>query len=283
MMLSIIIVNYNTKLLTIQTIESIFSRTYVKFEIIVVDNSTLVSESLIDFKQENVRIIQVENHGFGHACNRGSEIAIGDFVLFLNSDTIAKHDSIEKSVNYLMNHPETGALGCKILLPDGSLDHGCRRGFPTPFNSLAYFLGLDRIFPNSKVFGGYRLNYLDINQIQTVDAVSGAFLLMRRDLYVKLNGFDETFFMYGEDLDLCYRIKEQGYIVIYFPETSITHLKGQSGLRTASKTVIYHFYDAMLIFYMKHYRKKYGEMLYLLVLFAVKLKYQLTLMRGHHD
>lgn len=280
---SIVIINHNTKELTNQTIQSVLIGTKIEFEIILVDNSTSDSERFYDHVDDHVKIVHCENKGFGHACNFGVESAIGEFILLLNSDTIVESKSIETCIDYLELHQDVGALGCKLVLEDGSLDHGCRRGFPTPMNSLFYFMGLDRIFPKNPLFGGYRLNYLTINETHNVDAVSGAFMMMRRILYQQINGFDESFFMYGEDLDLCYRIKEAGLRVVYYPHATVIHLKGQSGLKTSSKTVIYHFYDAMLIFYRKHYRKKYGEMLYLLVLFAVKLKYQLTLMRGHHD
>ena len=279
---SIVIINFNTKSLTEQTIQSILDGTQFDFEIIIVDNSTNESERFYSHENDHVNILHCENHGFGHACNRGVDIAKGEYVLLLNSDTIVEPGSIDKCLEYIEQHKDIGALGCKLVLEDGSLDHGCRRGFPTPINSLFYFAGLDRLFPNSALFGGYRLNYLSTDDIHDVDAISGAFMMMRHSLYTQINGFDEAFFMYGEDLDLCYRIKEQGLRIVYFPCATVKHLKGQSGLNTSSNQVIFHFYDAMLIFYRKHYKEKYGLLMYALISFAVKLKYRLTLIGKRH-
>ena len=276
---SIVIINHNTKELTNQTIQSVLIGTKIEFEIVLVDNSTNDSERFYDHADAHVKIVHCENKGFGHACNFGVDSTIGEYILLLNSDTIVESKSIETCIEYLEQHQDIGTLGCKLILEDGSLDHGCRRGFPTPMNSLFYFMGLDRIFPKNPLFGGYRLNYLTINETHNVDAVSGAFMLMRRSLYQQINGFDESFFMYGEDLDLCYRVKQAGLRVVYYPLATVIHLKGQSGLSTSSKEVIFHFYDAMLIFYRKHYKKKYGFIMYGVITLAVKVKYQLTLMR----
>lgn len=279
MELSIVIVNYNTKVLAEQTIGSILkSTTSFDYEIIVIDNSSDENERYVTSNQ-NIRFYRIENKGFGNACNLGSNLAYGKYLLFLNSDTIVYDQTLQKCIDYFEQHVNVGVLGCKIVLENGSLDHGCKRGFPTPLNSVFYFLGLDRVFPKNELFGAYRLNYLNENEIHNVESVSGAFLIISRLLFLDIKGFDEDFFMYGEDLDLCYRVKSKGLDIVYYADAEIMHLKGQSGLHMASKKTIYHFYDAMLIFYRKHYMKHLGWLLYPLIVIAVKLKYFMTRLR----
>lgn len=280
MELSIILVNYNTKDLAHQTIDSIIKHTSdFDYEIIVVDNSSNPLERCT-YDNEKVAVISnVENKGFGHACNIGAANSNGNILLFLNSDTLIHDNSLKKCINFIKQDEEIGVLGARILLKDGTLDHGCRRGFPTPNAALYYYVGLDRKFPESKKYGAYRQTFLNEFESNEVDSVSGAFLMINKKLFDCINGFDETFFMYGEDLDLCYRVKEKGYKVIYYADAVITHLKGQSGLYKSSKTVIYHFYNAMIIFYRKHYKKEYNLIVTFLVYSAIKIKYGLTLLK----
>lgn len=277
--LSIIIVNYNTKVLTHQTIGSIIEHTFgIDYEIIVADNSTDESQ-VCDYNNQHVKVCKIENHGFGHGCNSGAEVAEGKYLLFLNSDTLIHDNALFKCIDYMKASEDIGILGAKILLEDGTLDHGCKRGFPTPNAALYYYIGLDKRFPDSKKYGAYRQTYLNESETNEVDSVSGAFLMINKNLFEEVNGFDETFFMYGEDLDLCFRVKEKGYKVIYFADAVITHLKGQSGLHKSSKTVIYHFYDAMIIFYNKHYKNKYNIVVTTLIYSTIKIKYWLTLLK----
>lgn len=277
--LSIIIVNYNTKDLTHQTIDSIMKNTHgIDYEIIVADNSTDKNQ-LCNYDSQHVTVSRIENHGFGHGCNSGARLAKGNYLLFLNSDTLIHDNALLNCVEYMKSNKGAGILGARILLVDGTLDHGCKRGFPTPGAALYYYLGLDRKFPDSRKYGAYRQTYLNESETNEVDSVSGAFLMIEKNLFEEVNGFDETFFMYGEDLDLCFRVKEKGYKVIYFADAVITHLKGQSGLHKSSKTVIFHFYDAMIIFYNKHYKDKYNMIVTLLIYSAVKIKYWVTLLK----
>ncbi|MEL7605871.1 MAG: glycosyltransferase family 2 protein [Sedimentibacter saalensis] len=278
--LSIIIVNYNTRDLTNQTIDSIIKHTEnIDYEIIVVDNSSDKNQQC-RYKNEQVIILpDIDNHGFGHACNVGAKAAKGELLLFLNSDTLINDSSLMKCVQYMKNNQNIGVLGARILLRDGTLDHGCKRGFPTPSAAFYYYAGLDKKYPASRKFGAYRQTFLCETVTNEVDSVSGAFLMISKVLFENINGFDETFFMYGEDLDLCYRVKEKGYKVIYYPEAVIIHLKGQSGLHKSSKIVIYHFYNAMLLFYKKHYKNKYNFIITILVYGAVKFKYCMTILK----
>lgn len=279
--LSIIIVNFNTRDLTHQTIDSIVNNTNgLEYEIIVVDNSTDKKQQC-SYSGEKINVLyDIQNNGFGHACNIGAKASKGKYLLFLNSDTLIHDNCLIRCIYYLKTHENIGVLGAKIVLMDDTLDHGCKRGFPTPSAAFFYYIGLDKRYPNSKKYGAYRQTFIDESSINEVDSISGAFLIIPKKLFEKIEGFDETFFMYGEDLDLCYRVKENGYKVIYYADAVITHLKGQSGLHKSSKIVIYHFYNAMILFYNKHYRRKYNFFVTSAVYLAIKIKYWLTLLKG---
>lgn len=276
--LSIVIVNYNTRILTAQTVKSIIATTRgIDYEIIVVDNSSKVSE-YFEMEDKHIKILsKVDNKGFGHACNIGANIAIGRYILFLNSDTIMSEGTLKGAVEYMDMHGDIGCLGIKTLLKDGSFDHGCKRGFPTPFNSLCYVLKLDKLFPKIQKFGGYTLNYLSPDETNEVDSVSGAFMLIPKRVIGKVGLFDESIFMYGEDIDLCYRIKRAGFKVVYYADVSMTHLKGQSGLHTKNALVIKHFHDGIKRFYDMYYRDKHNAAVTFLMHLAINIRYILAL------
>lgn len=271
--LSIVIINHNTRQLTGQTVDSILTvRPQITYEIIVVDNSDKEEEQ---YKSDSpfVTVLEhIENKGFAHGCNTGAAIAKGDYLLFLNSDTIVQKDTLDASVLYMKQNPDIGGLGVQVVLKDGQLDHACKRGFPTPWNAFCYFAHLDRVFLNMPLFNGYRLGHLDRSKTHDVDAVTGAYLMMPAGLYEKLGGFDETFFMYGEDLDLCWRIKNAGYRVVYYAPVTCLHLKGQSGKSSQNPVVQYHFYNAMIIFYDRYYQNKYPVWLTNAVKWAIRKK-----------
>jgi len=278
--LSIVMINYNAKALTTQAMQSIFDcEPQISFEIIVVDNSSDASREYDNMVENVVVIKHVKNKGFGNACNIGAKRSCGEYILFLNNDTIMHEGTLEACVLYLQQNPQTGVLGTRTLLENGALDHACKRGFPTPMSSLYYFCGMDKRHPESKKYGVYRQTFIREDSISEVDSVAGSFLMMPRSVFDRLGGYDETFFMYGEDLDLCYRVKELDLSVIYYGKVSITHLKGQSGLHTKSQTVIYHFYNAMLLFYKKHYLHRYNLFTTALVYCGIKAKYALTLLK----
>ena len=266
-------INYNTKELTEQAIQSILdTQPQCSFEVIVVDNSNQ-PEQFFTRQFPHVKILSgVENHGFAHGCNTGAAVAQGDYLLFLNSDTIMDERTLDDSVTYLQQHPEAGGLGVQVVLQNGDLDHACKRGFPTPWNAFCYFSHLDKLFPKAAWLNGYQLNHLERSQIHSVDAVTGAYLMMPAALYRQLHGFDETFFMYGEDLDLCWKIKAAGYQVIYYPLVTCLHLKGQSGKAASNPLVKYHFYNAMLIFYDRYYQTQYPKWLTGLIKWAIRKK-----------
>ncbi len=279
--LSIVIVNFNTKELTKQTIDAVCSSTQnIDYEIIVADNSTLPRESYYE-EDGRVKLIKnLPNNGFGNACNIGAAKAIGRYVLFLNSDTIVQQGTLEKCVKYMDTNHQIGCMGIKTILPDGTFDHGCKRGFPTPWNSLCYVLGLDKLFPEKEKFGGYRLSYLSNDKTWEVDSVSGAFMMIPRAILTKTGGFDESIFMYGEDIDLCYRIKNMGFQVVYYAEGLMIHLKGQSGLNTKNKTVIKHFHNGLRVFYDKYYKDKHSLAVTFLMHSAINIHHCMALVRA---
>ncbi len=280
--LSIVMINYNAKELTAQAVDSIFAVSpQLSFEIVLVENGDRPEEQFPG--RPGVTVLRnVENHGFGHACNTGAAAAKGNCLLFLNNDTIMHPGTLEACTAYLKENPRTGVLGARTLLADGTLDHACKRGFPTPMASLYYFTGMDRRYPKSRRYGAYRQTFLPEDAVAPVDSVAGSFLMMPRRVFEQAGGFDETFFMYGEDIDLCYRVKQAGYEIVYYGAASLTHLKGQSGLHTKSRRVIRQFYDAMALFYNKHYRGLYPRPVSWAVLSAIWAKRTLSLIRARN-
>jgi O-antigen biosynthesis protein len=259
---SIIIVNYNVKELLTQCINSIFEASQnVKTEIIVVDNNSF--DGSVDYIKNkfpghtDIKIIPSDiNLGFAKANNVGAKYATGEYILILNPDTILQEDTIEKTLSFYKKTQNAGAVTCKLILPSGKLDLACRRSFPSPSVALYRILGLSRLFPKSKIFGKYNLTYLDENNTCEVEAIVGAFMLIKKEIYDKVNGFDEDYFMYGEDIDLCYRINKAGYRIFYYPETSVIHFKGES-TKKSSLSYVNNFYGAMQIFVRKNLKTKF--------------------------
>lgn len=229
-----------------------------------------------------------ENLGFAAGNNLGIRVSKGKYVLFLNPDTLVPRDVVPTMIRYMEAAPDVGAATCRVNLGDGCLDPACHRGFPTPWASLTYFLELDRLFPRSRLFGRYHLTFEDLNTAHEIDAPSGCFFLVRRSVIEVVGLLDETFFMYGEDVDWAVRIKQAGWKVIYYPGVSITHLKGvASGIKQqtaatslasrADRLRAHHaFYEAMRIFYRKHYRSRYPVLVSWLVSATVNLKEKLS-------
>jgi len=257
--LSIIIVNYNVKEFLQNLLHSIEKASLnISHEIIIVDNaSDDGSVELISEKFPSVRLIaNTENLGFGKANNQALKIASGKYLLLINPDTIVSEDTLDKMISFFENNSDAGLAGCKILNPEGSLQLACRRSFPGPWTSFCKVTGLSTLFPKSKLFARYNLTYLDENKTYEVDAISGSFMMMRKETYDKVGGFDEEFFMYGEDLDLCYRIQQAGFKVFYSHTTQIIHYKGESTKRSRlDETKV--FYDAMHLFVKKHFSSSF--------------------------
>lgn len=276
---SIIIVNYNTRQLTLDCLGSVYaSVTSYTYEIIVVDNASRDdSVQAIQKAYPQVQLIaNRDNTGFAKANNQGIKVAKGRYILLLNSDTMVHPDTLHTMVGFMDRHPEMGASGCKVILPDGSLDKACKRGFPTPSASFYYAFGISRMFPDRPKFNQYQLGHLSPDDEYPVDCLVGAFMLVRRETIDQVGGLDETFFMYGEDIDWCYRIKEAGWGIYYYPRTYIVHYKGGSARRKPMK-IIYEFHRAMWVFHRKHYAKRYGLLTNTAVWFGISLKFSLSL------
>lgn len=289
--LSIIIVSFNTKEFTTNCIQSILDHVKkIKFEIIVVDNNS--SDNSADFIKEkfpDVLVIQnKENFGFSKANNIGVKRSSGKYVLFLNPDTLIEENTLEEMVKFMDDNPKAGAATCRVVLPNGRDDDSAHRGFPNPTNSLFYFLGLSKIFPKSKIFNGYNMGYLPMNQIHEIDSLAGSFMIVRRSAGDEIKWWDEDYFFYGEDLEFCFNLKEKGWKIFYVPTVKIIHLKGVSGgikqvskeITTASqetrKRAKKERFNAMRIFYNKHYINKYPRILTWVVLRGIDLKEKIS-------
>ncbi|GAB1454356.1 glycosyltransferase [Draconibacterium sp.] len=255
MKLSVIIVNYNVKHFLEQCLHSVYKAAKgIETEIFVVDNNSVDgSAHLIREKFPELHFIEnKENVGFSKANNQAIRIATGKYILLLNPDTVVEEDTFSKVIGFMENHPEAGGLGVKMIDGKGNFLPESKRGLPTPWVAFYKMFGLSKLFPNSRRFGKYHLTYLNENEIHEVDVLAGAFMLMRRETLDKVGLLDETFFMYGEDIDLSYRITLGGYKNYYFPETTIIHYKGES-TKKGSLNYVKVFYNAMIIFARKHF------------------------------
>jgi len=223
-------------------------------EVIVVDNNS--SDNSIEYltaKFPAVKYITNKgNTGFAKACNQGLQQAKGSYILFLNPDTIIPEDCFTKCVSFFEANKDAGAIGIKMLDGSGKFLKESKRSFPSPSTSLYKLFGLAKLFPRSKIFSRYHLGHLNENENNEVDVLAGAFMMIKREVLDKVGGFDETFFMYGEDVDLSYRIQKAGFKNHYFAESSIIHFKGES-TRKGSMNYVRMFYNAMSIFVRKHY------------------------------
>jgi GT2 family glycosyltransferase len=254
---SISIVNYNAKDFLDNCIRSILSsiKKY-SYEVIVVDNASTDGSRDIAKKYTGVIYIQnASNLGFIKANNIGLKNSRGKYVLSLNNDTVVKNGAIEKMIDFMDKTIDAGAVGPKLLNSDGSIQMQCRRCFPTPSSSLFYFLGLSRLFPKSKAFGSYLMTYLDDIAVSEVDSLCGAAMMVRREIIDRVGLMDENYFMYGDDIDWCYRIKRAGWKVYYLPEAEMVHYGGRGGSRYKSYRNIFEFHRVMAVFYKKHYSK----------------------------
>ena len=279
--LSIIILSYNTKDITLEAIKSIETNypkevASGKFEVIVTDNAS--PDGSFNAFQEYKKHTKITsfhpvdnggNIGFAAGNNKGVPYAQGDYVLFLNPDTIVYPKTLTYMLDFMQKHPEVGAASCKLINKDGEIDFNCHRGFPTPWNAFCFFSGLQRMFPKSKLFAGYTRGWEDLNTTHEVEALEGAFMLMPREVGEKVGWWDEDYFFYGEDLQFCYDIRELGYKIYYVGEVKIMHIGGaSSGIKPKSqnvttaniavkKRVQSWRFDAMKIFFRKNYKKKY--------------------------
>lgn len=279
--LSVIILSFNTRGLLENCLKAVYNSEKIDLkdiEVIVVDNNSsdgsgeMVKKNFIQVKL----IKNKKNIGFSAGNNIGIRQSQGQYVLLLNSDTIVYPQTLISMIRMIEKDGQIGAGTCRLELLDGHLDPACHRGFPTPWNAFCYFVGLEKLFPKSGFFGGYHQGWKNSIEIHEVDVISGAFFLVRREVIDKVGLLDERFFIYGEDIDWCYRIKQAGYKIIFNPRVKALHFKKQSGRAHTSDTFIrkstrYHFIDTMEQFYLKHYASVYPEIINRLVTSALKI------------
>lgn len=264
--LGIVIVNYKTKELLRDCLRSIYdSECNLTFNVCVVDNASRDdSMEMVRAMFPQVTVIEQSiNQGYAFANNLGlrhfgfqrnhsAGITTPEFVLLLNPDTLLPPNALADMISFMRQHPTCGAAGPKLVRADGSLDKACRRSFPTPEVSFWRLTGLSSLFPHHPRFGRYNLTYIDEDETIEVDSVVGAFMMMRREALAESGLLDDTFFMYGEDLDLAYRIKAAGWQIWYNADVTVLHYKGASSKQRSTQSII-NFYDAMRIFHEKHY------------------------------
>lgn len=285
-LLSIIIVSFNTKEVTKNCLVSLSkAKGELPFEVIVSDNGSVdgtVELIKNDFKW--VKLIENKaNLGFSKANNVARKLALGEFILFLNSDTLINKTALSETLKYLEDHSDVASVTCKIVLPDGKPDPDTRRSFPTPLVALTHFTGLDRVFPKSSLLSKYWYGYIDENEEHEVDVIQGAFHLSRKSVLDEVGWFDEDYFLDGEDIDLCWKIKHKGHKIVYFPKVSIVHIKKASKKKSKSSLRVTSGMRAMEIFYRKRLWSRYPTFVNYLVIMGIKtllifrlIKFKLT-------
>ncbi len=282
--LGIVIVNWNTRDLLRKCLKTVYaSMGNFSYMVVVVDNaSTDDSAAMVEREFPRVRLIaSPENVGYPKGNNLGLRalgyLGVGDvaddaprYALLLNPDTEVPPDALQQMVAFMDAHPEVGAAGPMLVLPDGSLDKACRRSFPSPQVSAYHYMGLAKLFPKSAQFGRYNMTYLDPEVETEVDSVVGAYMQVRREAIEQAGLLDESFFMYGEDLDWAYRIKTAGWKIMYHPQVRVKHVKRAASRQSPRAQA--EFWKAMLIFYRKHYQSTTPWWLHNLVMAGLLLK-----------
>lgn len=269
--ITVVIVNYKVKEYIANLLNSIYkAKGALSVQIIVVDNNSN-DESVEFLKKRYPKVTYIENKenlGFGVANNQAINIADGEFTLIINPDTLVSEDTLDVMLSHMRKHPKCGASGCKILNPDGTFAPESKRSVPTLGTAISKVLGLNSLFPKSKVFGSYYLGWIHENEFAHIPVLSGSFMFWRTDVLQHLNGFDERFFMYGEDIDLCYRIQNTEYHIDYVPNTSIIHYKGES-TRKGDLKYVRIFNKALYQFFEKHQSKNYSQIFRSLIFTAI--------------
>ncbi len=294
--LSVIILSYNTAAVTKKCIEALLAAlkgANLSAELIVVDNdsrdgSLKMLESYKTQKPRGVKYSMIsnkENLGYSKGNNQGVAASLGRYILFLNSDSYVQNVDFDDLIAYMDQHHDVGVLTVAVTLENLKIDPASHRGFPTIWNSFTYFAKLEKLFGSvpslNKLFGGYHLTYLPKDSVHEIDSPTGAFYLTRQDIIREVGGFDDVnFFMYGEDLDLSYRIKKLGHKIMYYPHYQVIHLKHTSGLGGANETTKSrtrdYFYNAMRAFYKKHYASQHSGVVNSIVYFFIDLKKKLS-------
>ncbi|MDR0972018.1 MAG: glycosyltransferase family 2 protein [Bacteroidales bacterium] len=274
MKLSIVIVNYNVAYFLENCLNSVIRACNgISYEIFVVDNASV--DNSINMLKEKFPTINLianrENVGFAKANNQAILLSQGEYILLLNPDTLVEEDTFTKCISFMEKTPDAGALGVKMIDGSGKYLKESKRGFPSPMVSFYKLSGLIKLFPHSKKYAQYYLGHLSEDEINQVDVLAGAYMFIRKEVLDKIGLLDEDFFMYGEDIDLSYRITQSGYKNYYFPKARIIHYKGESTKKT-SLNYVYTFYNAMAIFASKHLSQKQTKIFSLFIKIAIWLK-----------
>ena len=259
MRLSIVFLSYNTRDLTEQALRTVIDAAEgMEVEIFVVDNASHDgSADMVVEKFPYVKLLRNEdNVGFAAGNNVALQQVIGEYVLIINTDTIVRRDTLRVLASFLDEHPEAGACGCKIIDPDGTLQLDSRRGFPSPMAAFCKMSGLSRLFPEHPSISRYHMTYLNPEKIAEVEVLSGSCMMVRKAAMDQIGLLDEEYFMYGEDIDWCYRIHKAGWKIFYVPTTEIIHFRGESG-RSVPLRILYRKSQAMSIFVNKHMRRRF--------------------------
>lgn len=277
--LTVVIVNYRVKYFLEQTLRSVMEATQgVQAEVIVIDNDS--GDDSIAFSRERFpQVTFIENKdnvGFARANNQGIKMAQGKYTLILNPDTIITAKCIEACIDHMEKHADCGAIGLRMVDGNGVFLPESKRAFPTPWVSFCKAFGLSKLFPHSPLFAKYHLRYLSDREQHEVDILSGAYMLCRTDVLQRIGGLDEDFFMYGEDIDLSYRITQAGYKNWFLPVEMI-HYKGESTKKDSMRYVKV-FYEAMLIFYRKHF-PRYSAVMYPIIKAGVIVRASMSAMK----
>ena len=282
----IVIVNYNTRDLLRRCLETVLASRDVSSRVCVIDNnSTDGSAEMVLAGFPEVTVVQnADNVGYSAANNQGLRLFGYDddgvsaeaprYALLLNADTELPEDGLATVVAFADDRTDIGVVGPKLIRPDGSLDKACRRSFPTPEVSFYHMIGLSKLLPRNPRFGRYNLSYLDENQTAEVDSVVGAFMLVRREAIRDAGLLDDGFFMYGEDLDWAFRVKQAGWRVFYYADVTVLHVKRASSRQNPRARV--EFWRSMEIFYRKHYAADTPGLVHALVVAVIRLQIQLT-------
>lgn len=268
----------------LDNLRKIKDTTYPELEVIVKDqSSTDGSREIIEEDYPWVKLIKGNNDGLSKAYNLAYRQAGSKYILFLGMDAFPEPDSIKTLVSYFEENSKVGAATCRLVKADGTLDMDAHRAFPTPWISLTKFLGLNRLFPNSQVFNKYFLPGNDMNKPHEIDMCISHFMFVRKKVLDNIGGFDEDFFLYGEDVDVCYRIKEAGWKIMWLPQCQATHMKGGSvGIRKTTRAQVKKplkhrlkmqklSAEAMETFVKKHYMNKYPKPFVYLMIYSSRI------------
>ena len=283
--ISVIIVNYNTKDLLESCLHHILS-TKENFEIIVIDNNSSdgSAQMVKDMFSEKVKLIANDkNNGLAYANNQGFKASSGEYLLYLGSDAYPTYGVLKEMTAFMDENTVVGLATSRLVTMDGTIDTDAHRGFPTPWAAITHFSKLNKLFPKSKLFNQYFLGWKDLHGRHEIDVCIAHFMLIRRSVLQELGGWDEDYFLYGEDVDICYRSKQAGYKNYYFGDLETVHLKGASvGTRKTTKNITKasestkkrskkNSIDAMKLFYKKHYSKKYPKVVTGFVFFGISI------------